>query len=110
MAEPSLGALRAASANLMAANLALSMFPYAAKAAVDHEQYIARAATLGFDRETAQRVSDEVWRSGMVPSSEIYRWALMRLYELLDDPKPKPMTVEDARRIVSALANCKGGE
>lgn len=80
---PPLGALRAASANLMAAHLGASMHA-AVKAAADHEQYLAWADTIGGDRQTAARVlaevREELARTGHSPLSAP-RIAYRRLLE-----------------------------
>jgi hypothetical protein len=104
---PSLGELRAASATLMASGLALSMFPHALKAAADHEQYVVRAATIGVDRETAERVADavrdELLKTGR-PPRPAYTIALQRL---LDQPGERP---RDELRDVARQVLRAGGE
>lgn len=82
---PSLGELRAASANVMAAHLAAGMVPDALKAAVERDDYFCRAHTLGFDREAAERVlapivEDRLAKGQSYYGSDVYRLAMDRIY------------------------------
>lgn len=87
---PSLGELRAACANMMAASLAVSMFPYALKAAVERDEYLARAYTLGVDKEAAERilapiVEDRLRRGLSHYGPEVYRLAMEQVYDGMSD-------------------------
>ena len=78
---PSLGELRAAGANLMAAH----MVPIALKAAVERDDYFCRAHTLGFDREAAERilapiVEDRLAKGLPHYGPDVYRLAMDRIY------------------------------
>jgi hypothetical protein len=87
---PPLGALRAASANLMAASLAASLFPHAVKAAADEQRYLLDAQTIGADPAEAERVlaevRDELLRAGHPPQLAC-RIAWRRL---LEQPGERP--------------------
>jgi hypothetical protein len=82
---PSLGELRAASVNLLAAHLAAGMVPDALKAAVERDDYFCRAHTLGFDREAAERilapiVEDRLAKGLPHYGPGVYRVAMDRIY------------------------------
>jgi hypothetical protein len=83
--SPSLGELRAAGANLMAAHLAASMVPNALKAAVERDDYFCRAHTLGFGRAAAERilapiVEDRLAKGLSHYGPVVYRLAMDRIY------------------------------
>lgn len=103
---PSLGELRAAGVNLMAAGLAASMFPHALKAAADYQRYLIDARTVGASREDAERVltevRDELLHTGQ-PPSRAFRIAYRRL---LEDPSDRPP--EPVRAAARQLLRCEG--
>lgn len=82
---PSLGELRAASANLMVAAIAASSYPFqqALKAEADRQDYLVRAQTVGVSQEDAERILAEITedRSNRgLPLEPVYRLALTKVY------------------------------
>lgn len=108
MTKPTIGELRAASANIMAANLAASMFPWAPKRAADQERYFIDAYTIGASQEDAERLLAEVTAELAATGApgDAYRVAYRRLLDyMLGVPRPS-----EAFRDVARQALAVGGE
>lgn len=79
---PSLGELRAASANLMVAHLAAGMYA-PLRAAADRETYLVTAQTLGRGREAAEQIVNEMIEDRLhqgLPLDPVYKLALEKIY------------------------------